>query len=371
MPTSRELSSKTLALLKRLYESPKSASCFTGPQALLKAARKQDPNVTPAEVKHFLSGQYTYTLHRHTNRRFGRLKFRPAGLNTDYQADLAQLDRLAKNNSGYRYILVLVEVLSRRLAAAPLKTKSADDVKKALDGLFEDLPAPAWKIITDQGREFKNAKVKKLLEGKYKTRWTSTFSNPRVKAAVAERMVRTLKERLFRYFTETNTQRWIDILPHIVDAINRTPNRTTGFAPVDVTYKNARSLWYRLYGRLGKCGRRPRFQEGAAVRVAKEKHVFEKGYLPRFTDEVFFVAERRADPGEPVVYRLRDEEGEPVKGWFYEPEMCAVDASNIAYRVERIIEARKRGKGIEYLVKWYGFDDRHNAWVPEEEFVDL
>ena len=85
-------------LLHYLYYNAKSASQFSGVDRLLRSACKIDNSITRNHVVEFLSGQSTYTLHKRAIRRYPRLRTVPSGLHTDWQADLAQLDKFAKEN---------------------------------------------------------------------------------------------------------------------------------------------------------------------------------------------------------------------------------------------------------------------------------
>ena len=75
--------------------------------------------------------------------------------------------------------------------------------------------------------------------------------------------------------------------------------------------------------------------------------------------------------GDPNVYELVDHEGEPIIGKFYEEELSAVDKKDDVYRVEKILKMKKvKGKKMA-LVKWLGYDYKHNSWVPESDIQDI
>jgi len=101
------------------------------------------------------------------------------------------------------------------------------------------------------------------------------------KAAVVERFNRTLKERLYRYFTAANTLRFVDALPQLVEGYNATRHRSIGMAPRDVTWENEEAVWKRLYEkRLKAKPPQAKFKMGDRVRLNKSHRTFEKGYLP-------------------------------------------------------------------------------------------
>ena len=70
--------------------------------------------------------------------------------------------------------------------------------------------------------------------------------------SVVERWNRTLKTKIFRYFTAKNTLKYIDMLPALVKTYNHTVHSSIQEKPVNVTAKNEHEIWYRLYGKKKK-----------------------------------------------------------------------------------------------------------------------
>ena len=99
----------------------------------------------------------------------------------------------------------------------------------------------------------------------------------RTKGSIVERFNRTLKTRLERYFTETKSHKWVDVLQQMTKNINNSVNRSTGFKPSEVTRNNAEEIKARLYSP-------PDIQKpcslkiGDRVRIIKGKNFLEKGY---------------------------------------------------------------------------------------------
>ena len=110
----------------------------------------------------------------------------------------------------------------------------------------------------------------------------------------------------------------------------------------------------------------PKFKVGDTVRVSKYKSIFTKGYEANFTEEIFKVS--KVIRGDPNVYEIEDHEGEPIIGKFYEQELSDVNKKDDdVYRVEKVLKRKKvRGKKMA-LVKWLGYDSKHNSWIPESE----
>lgn len=372
------LSRAKINTLKQLYFNIKSPACYAGVDALYREAQKERRvRISRNDVERFLSTQRTYTRHRRVVRRFRRMRTMPAGLHTDWQADLAIFDKLARQNDGYRYLLVCIDVLSRQLFVAPVRSKRSVDMREAFEKIFQSahgvLP---WKISTDQGLEF-NARAMLEYFREKDIRKQCMYTHPTIHAGLVERANRTIKERLFRYFSEHNTRRWVDVVQKIIDAINASPCRSIGMPPNNVTFENAHSVREAVYKPELNAEKQHhhnnKFKVGDLVRVEKHKGAFAKGYTPNFTDELYCVV--KVSQRQPTVYRLANAQtGQVVYGWFYAPEMCrvrgdeAIAASAGMYRVERIIRSRECADGQrQHFVKWDGYDNTYNAWVNEQD----
>ena len=306
-------------------------------------------------VKGWLETQDTYTLHKPITKKFPRRKTFAKGIDDLFQADLADM---TSYNDGHSYILTCIDVFSRYAFAVPIKDKRGSTVAVAFEKIFaERVPNM---LQTDRGTEFLNVQVQGVFR-KYKIHHYFSL-NDDIKAALIERFNRTLKSRLFRYMTRHHTSRWVDVLDDVVKSYNRSHHRSIGTAPIDVTPENEDEIARRQYP--PKPPLTYRYDVGDRVRIAKYKHVFQKGYLPNWTEEIFVIADRY--PTHPVTYGLRDLSGEDIRGKFYEQEIQKVTKTDDdIYEVEKVLKTRKRGGKVEYFVKWKGFPDKFNSWVTD------
>jgi hypothetical protein len=371
------------ALLSKIYKDRRNPGSFTGIDSLYREARKINGQIKKKDIVKFLEGERTYGLFKSRRLRFPRSRTFASGYYTDAQADLAgrkykssfalflDFQSLATKNEGFRYLLVLVDVLSRRVFAQPIKAKTTVAMEEAFDELFErQMPQPPARLFTDQGKEFESEAMHKF----FKDKWMidkRCSTDKSVKAGVAERMIRTIKERLYRYFSENNTENWVDAIADIVHAINHNVCRVTGMRPIDIREDNADALWQNLYGKEYNFeGPRAstKFKPNDKVRLALEKTVFRKGTLPTFTDEIFQVDEV-AGSATPHHYYLRDHKGERIKGRVYAPELTKVrEDSETTYRIDRVLERKKKRNGkTMLLVKFIGYPDSY--WINESEDI--
>ena len=144
------------------------------------------------------------------------------------------------------------------------------------------------------------------------------------KAAIAESFNKTLKGRLYRYFTAANTLTFTDILQDLVQGYNGSIQSSIKMAPKDVTAKNEGKVWKTLYCKPLK-RRKPTLKKGDMVRLNKIHRTFEKGYLPGWTEEVFLVDKAIPFPA----YKIKEWDGTPVEGTFYEEDLQKVYVADV------------------------------------------
>ena len=213
--------------------------------------------------------------------------------------------------------MCVIDLYSKYAWVEPLDSKSAEDVRDTFKEIFSGQRVPQ-KIWVDRGKEFYNKKMETLLNitGKSKRgkpiELYSTFNEG--KSVVAERFIRTLKDKLYRKMTEKGTREYMLYLDAIVFDYNNTVHSTTKMKPVDVRDNSLRSL-YEPEPNLKK----PKFEVGDTVRMSKIKNIFEKGYTPNWTQELFTVKERLDT--NPWTYTLQDTAGDEMYGTFYEQEL--------------------------------------------------
>lgn len=355
-------------LLKRLYTELGTAASYSGVQNLWEEARRIDPKIRRKDVVNFLEGERVYTMHRPRRVRFPRLKIIPSTLYSDVFCDLGDFQKLSRYNGGNRYMLVAVEILSRKMFAVPTKGKQPHHMIPAFDQLLEQMDTNPTRCTSDRGGEFTAKAMKEYFAEKGIDKRESY--NPETKASVAERALRTIKGRLYRYFSEKHTLNWVDALPALLEGINNSKCRTTGMAPNDITWDNWEEVWERLYGKevrrnMEKAGA---FKSGDWVRIAKQKEAFEKGYLPLWSDELFRV--KRRIPTRPLTYEIRDRNDELMKGRFYAQHLSKTKSPDeTTHRIAKVHRTRMNDGKKELLVSWVGHDPYLRAWISEDQLV--
>lgn len=348
--------------LSQLYYTVEEPSSFGSARSLKKKTR----GVTRLNVDKWLRQQTAYTLHKPARKNYKRNRTVVNGIDDQWQADLVDMREYAGYNYDYKYILTVIDIFTKYAWVVPLKKKTGDELCSAFKKIFAKGRYPI-KLNTDQGKEFDNKKVKTLLHNRGIMFFTTRSDK---KAAVVERFNRTLKNKMWRYFTFKNTHKYIDVLADLVRSYNGSIHRSIGVAPSDVDYSNEADVYLKLYGLPGIQKKiNYKFKVGDTVRISKYKAVFEKGYLPNWTEEIFIISERI--PRTPPVYRIKDCEANTLEGTFYEYELQKVDKSDDVYIVEKILKRENRRRTPYVLVKWRGYPASMNSWLPASDLITL
>lgn len=308
----------------------------------------------------WLKGQPAYTLHKPVRRRYKRRRYIVETIDSLWQVDLADMQKLSRWNDTFKYLLVVIDVFSKFLWVIPVKNKSAGVTKSAFEYLFTNQARKPVKLMSDKGTEFNNSIVKTYLENLGIHYYTS--QNPDTKAAVAERVIRTIKTKLYRFFTHEKTWRYLEVLPKIVSAYNESKHRSIGMAPIDVNEQNVEKVRNKLYPYKLLKKANFKFKLGETVRLAKGKAQFGKGYNQHWTEEIFNISSQLDT--EPPTYNVADFEGNVIAGSFYEQELQLVTDSGV-YDIDYIIKTRKRAGKLEYLVAWKGYPISMASWVDQ------
>ena len=304
------LAPNEVRLLNRLYSRGKAA--YGSITNLQKAS-----NLPRWKVELFLKSKNAHTKYHLFKLNFPRLKVIAFRINEIWSVDLAYVDKLAKYNNGVNYLLVAVDVLSRYLRVEPMKTKEAKDCAAAFAKMIKKKkPEKVW---TDKGTEFKGA-FKKFCTRRGIDTYTTQSET---KSAFAERNIRSLKNIIYKFLEDKWRWKYIDHLSEFVNTINSRVNRVTKLAPNKVFKKHETYLVSLNAEKSNKFLRKPKFEKGDLVRIAKLDLPFRKGYKQSFTDEVFEI--ERIATLNPPTYNLLDARKEKILGKFYEQELVQVD----------------------------------------------
>lgn len=233
------------------------------------------------------------------------------------------MQKYSRVNKGYKYILAVIDCFSKFAWCVPIKRKTPDEIVRGFDEIFSITERKPIKIQSDKGREFVNKCVKLYYAEKGIQFFTTR--DPTTKDAICERFIRTIKGLIYKYFTYIKSSKYVDVIQNLMTLYNNRIHSTIGMPPANFNENNVLQVWQHVQKKREKSfsQKLPASRIGDTVRVSNPKTVFEKGYKPMWSTEKFSVV--RVLQREPVVYVIKDENDNIIKGNFYESELQKVD----------------------------------------------
>ena len=291
-------------------------------------------------------------LHKTIIRKFNKRKVYSSFKDNIWGADLADMQLLSKFNKGIKYLLCVIDLFSKYAFVVPLKDKKGISIVNAFQSILNKSKRKPNKIWVEKGSEFYNNSFKKWLQDNDIIMY-STYNEG--KSVVAERFIRTLKSKIYKYMTSISKNVYIDKLNAIVNKYNNTYHTTIKMKPIDVkdcTYINTNKEINYKY---------PKFKVGDYIRISKYKNIFAKGYMPNWSEEVFVVDKIKNTV--PWTYVINDLNGEEITGTFYKNELQKTNQKE--FRIEKVIKQ----KGDKLYVKWRGYDNSFNSWIKKNDII--
>ena len=224
--------------------------------------------------------------------------------------DSADTRSLSEKNKGIKYLLCVIDLFSKYAFVVLLKDEKGISIINAFKKIIKQSNRKSNKIWVDQGGEFYDHAFKKWLSDNDIIMY-STFNEG--KSVVAERFIRTLKNKLYEHMTAINKNVYYDVLDDIVNEYNNTKHNTIKTKPKDVKKDNNR-VYIDEHNKKSA-----RYNVGDRVRISKFKNIFAKVYTPNWSKEIFVI--NKINDTVPYTYNLKDLNGEEILGSFYDREL--------------------------------------------------
>ena len=266
-------------------------------------------------------------LHKPIIRKFNKRKVYSPFKDNIWGLDLADMQLLSKFNKGIRFLLYVIDLFSKYAFVVPLKDKKRVSIVNAFQSILDKSGRKPNKIWVDQGSEFYNHNFKKWLSNNDISMY-STYNEG--KSVVAERFIRTLKNKLYKHMTTVSKNVYYDVLDDIVKKYNNTQHNTIKMKPINVKYNTYINTNKKINYKD------PKFKVGDCVRIPKYKNVFAKGYVPNWSEEVFVV--NKIKNTVLWTYEINDLNDEKIIVSFYEKELQKTDQEE--FRIEKVIKRK-------------------------------
>ena len=207
--------------------------------------------------------------------------------------------------------MCVIDIFSKYAWVVPLKDKKGISIVNAFQKILNQSGRKPNKIWVDKGSEFYNNSFKKWLKDNYIEMYSIHNEG---KSVVAERFIRTLKNKINKYMTTISKNVYINKLDDIVDEYNHIYHRTIKMKPVDVKDNTFIDFEKAVNDKD------PKFKVGDHVRISKYKNIFAKGYTPNWSEEVFVISKIKNTL--PWTYVINDPNGKGIIGKFYEKSIA-------------------------------------------------
>ena len=312
-PKKTNLDPATEKMLRKLYLEPESEASFTSANKLFKAARKKNKTITLETINLFLKKIRAYYRHMPAKRHFKREKIYVTNVNEILGLDLADFPKHKDQNDNLRYMLVGVDLFSRKAYCHMMENKTCPETIKALKSIFKK-KIPYRSIFSDMGGEFKCAELKKYLKEQNVHIY---YARNYAKVSIVERFIRTLRMKIRRYMDQMKTERYIDDLPKIIKSYNRTYHSTIKTSPDSVTTENADEIYQQQYapnwGKEAKQkkdqrdSKKPAYQKEEQKRKRRFEQVQENKEERRKDSNADALIQKEADSKKPAYQQTENE----------------------------------------------------------------
>jgi transposase InsO family protein len=260
-------------------------------------------------------------LHKPARIHFDKRRIITKGIDDLWAADLMDMKKYSKENNGYVYLLNVIDTFSKFVWAFPIKKKDGVTVTRAFEKIIINAESQKHKapnlLHTDKGLEFKNKHFKTLLNNlSIKMYHTENLE----KSAIVERFNRTLNNKMRIQFEVRQNNKWVDVLPKLIDEYNfKDKHRSIGMTPAEVNKSNEGLVLRTLFKQSNKQSK-VKFQVGDRVRISKYRYTFGGKYDRKWSNTIYEITEILNT--QPVTYKIKDlDDDEEIKGTFYNEEL--------------------------------------------------
>ena len=365
--------------LRYMYFNPKKSGSFSGITQFYNAVKEDGKyNLSKYMVSKWLRRNDVYTTTRKITPKFLRPTVNVAAVDETWEIDLADFSLYASDNDGYKMVLVCIDIFSRYLWCRPLKSKSASDVIEGLKNIVSEGRKPLT-IRSDSGHDVYNSEITQQFMIPNNIKQYVTHNE--LQANYVERVIKTIKSRIWKYFRHMLRPRWIDVLQDIVKSYNVTVHSSLGVKPSEVNKDNQKWIaldqaiikkkkYARYYAKMKPKLLNPvqyKFKKGDHVRIPNTRNKVRREYKEKWTNEVYVISFRFHRQGLNV-YKVKDLHEKPLGGTFAEAELQKVvyDPKGVFY-IDEVVGKKYIGRRLYLEIRWYGWPKSFNSYIPASD----
>lgn len=388
MAGSKELTDEETEYLMKKYTNLNFKGAFSSSSKFFKAIKEdgKHPDLSFNKIKKFLATLSAHSLHQEYRRPKKFNKIIAPFKNYCLGIDLIDMQRYSRSNNKKRYILIAMDLFTRRIFLKGLANKKAASVLKALKEVFRTA-GKSLHVFSDLGSEFRNDQVLNYLKSVNINAYTAR-DPVTSKVSPVERCVRTLKGIMSRYFTHSQSHRWWPNLNRFARIYNSSYHRVIKCTPYEAwSGKVSRAqIWMNSYMGLSKKklvkrvkkkksifpSPRYKYKLHDIVKVVQERTPHQRQLSERYSRENFRV-ECRFLSGGIKYYNVKDLHDQEIRARFRENELTLSTSSDKyqVYQVDKVLK-RRTVRGEKYaLIQWIGLRRADSTWVKLSDLRDV
>ena len=289
---------------------------------------------------------------------------------------------LIKHNDNFQYILAYIDVFTKNVFVSPIKNKKAETIKEETEIMFTKYGKPE-KLRTDMGGEFNNSLFKLFLK---KENVKLYFAIQDRKAAVIERFNLTIQSLLYKIMNEKNTLSWVECLPICLEIYRNRIHSTIKMSPSNAEKEeNQQQIFSTMMSKysidslrkMKKNNRPTKFKVGDFVRLFIKRTQYQRGYQSNVSIPYYRIFKIDRNLSKDRYYLedtnyLKDNIPEKLEGAFLGNELVKYTPSDV-FKLDpnHKITYKGSGRNKKAYVKWEGWSEKYNTWLPVTELKKL
>ena len=356
-PKIKKLTKKQLNYLHRLYSTPSESASFSSPYKLYQEIKSRGKyKISLGQIKNYLSKQESYTLTKNVKESSNKPHYVSYFKYYLLQTDLVNMVSYAKKNDNVMYLLTVIDTFSKYLWIRPIKNRKGKTVADNFENILEEINENILYLCSDRGIEYKAQEWLLLMERHNIKHYYSTTGG----CAGIERVHRTIKSKIAKYMYMHNTERYIDVLPKLVQSYNKTVHSTTLKKPRNVNISNQYEVYLHIKNNQKKFKKkRFLFNIGDTVKISLKRTVYDRELSQKFSKEFFEIAHRYRNQSINL-YKLRDCTKDVIFGSFYEYELQKyIPDPKKTYIIDKVVKREENRS----LVTFKDFPSKCKEWV--------
>lgn len=337
----------------------------------VKRIQKYMPDLSEKDISKFLDKNDIYTRfkqHRKTKKYSPIYVFKKREL---FQADVVFFtDKdMVKDNIGHKYLFTCIDCFSKKAWVYPLKINNCETIMKCFQDILSKCGKKPERLNSDRGSELICKKFEKYLADENIFHYLSYSVR---KCPIIERFNLSFQNILYKMMAQKRTLKWTSFVNDALTIYNTRIHSTIKMSPLEaeksMNEQDVRKNLLTYFHRAGGKRKKPKFALNETVRIWKKRGTFHRGYDENYSQEYFKITDVKTNL--PVArYQLTDSKGDVITGNFFEDELVRYQPEDV-FDI-KIIDQRKKGKKVEYLVHYLGYPKSMDEWVPKNRLVNL